>query len=97
MYVDPIKRQTFNYVNQIPCENSPQNVILLGLFTDHYYDLTPQLIVKNPLFFEPTHIKTANSPNTCSAQDAGLFPKKNSNTFWNRVLFTKRSDNTFPL
>ena len=29
MYVDPITRQSFEYANQIPCENNPQNVISL--------------------------------------------------------------------
>ena len=34
MYVDPITRQTFEYANQIPCENNPQNVISLDPDTD---------------------------------------------------------------
>ena len=37
MYVDPITRQTFEYANQIPCENNPQNVISLDPDTDQYY------------------------------------------------------------
>ena len=50
-YVDPITRQTFEYANQIPCENNPQNVISLDPDTDQYYVLTPQPIKKIPLFF----------------------------------------------
>ena len=34
IYVDPITRQTFEYANQIPCENNPQNVISLDPDTD---------------------------------------------------------------
>ena len=35
-------RQTFEYANQIPCENNPQNVISLDPDTDQFYVLTPQ-------------------------------------------------------
>ena len=55
MYVDPSTRQTFEYANQIPCENNPQNVISLDPDTDQYYVLIPQPIKKDPLLlFEPT-------------------------------------------
>ena len=98
MYVDPITRQTFEYANQIPCENNPQNVISLDPDTDQYYVLTPQPIKKDPpLFFEPTQIQTAISPNTFTAQDAGIYSQKELKHFWNRVLFTKHSDNTLQL
>ena len=40
MYVDAITRPTFEYANQIPCENNPQNVISLDPDTD--YVSTPQ-------------------------------------------------------
>ena len=50
MYVDPITRQTFEYANQIPCENIPQNVISLNPDTD--------------IMFEPTQVQTAISHNT---------------------------------
>ena len=57
MYVDPIARQTFEYENQIPCENNPQNVISLDQDTDQYYFLTPQPNEKDtPLLFEPTQV-----------------------------------------
>ena len=85
MYVDPITRQTFEYAKQIPCENNPQNVVSLDPDTDQYYVLTPQPIKKDPLLlFEPTQVQTAISPNTFTAQDAGIFSqkdKKNSNIF----------------
>ena len=42
VYVDPITRQTFNYANQIPCENNPQSVIALDPDTDQFYVSTPQ-------------------------------------------------------
>ena len=77
MYVDPITRQTFEYANQIPCENNPQNVISLDPDTDQYYVLTPQPIKKDPpLLFEPTQIQTAISPNTFTAQEAGIYSQK---------------------
>ena len=98
MYVDPITRQTFEYANQIPCENNPQNVISLDPDPDQYYVLTPQPIKKDPpLLFEPTQIQTAISPNTFTAQDAGIYSQKELKHFWNRVLFTKHSDNTLQL
>ena len=95
MHVDPITRQTLNYANQIPCENNPQNLIALDPDTDQYYVLTPQPNEKDPpLLFEPTQIQTAFSPNTFTAQDAGIFFREELKHFWNRVLFTKHSDNT---
>ena len=98
MYVDPITRQTFEYANQIPCENNPQNVISLDPDTDQYYVLTPQPIKKDPsLLFEPTQIQIATSPNTFTAQDAGIYSQKELKHICNRVLFTKHSDNTLQL
>ena len=98
MYGDPITRQTFEHANQIPCENSPQNVISLDPDTDQYYVLTPQPIKKDPpLPFEPTQVPTAISPNTFTAQDAGIYSQKELKHLWNRVLFTKHSDNTLQL
>ena len=34
MYVDPMTSQTFEYANQIPCENNPQNVSALDTDRD---------------------------------------------------------------
>ena len=82
MYVDPITRQAFEYANQIPCENNPQNVISLDPDADQYYVLTPQPIKKDPpLLFEPTQIQTSTSPNTFTAQDAGIYSQKEKKTF----------------
>ena len=70
------------------CENNPQIVISLDPVTDQYYVLTPQPIKKDPLLrFEPTQVQTAISPDTFTAQDAGIYSQKEP--FWNRVLFTK--------
>ena len=66
MYVDPITHQTFEYANQIQCENNPQNVIALDC--DQYYVLTPQLdknILPNSfilLKFKPLLALTPNCP-----------------------------------
>ena len=37
MCVNPITRQTFEYANQIPCHNNPQNVLALDPDTFQYY------------------------------------------------------------
>ena len=58
MYVDPITCQIFEYANQIPCENNPQNVIALDLDTDQYFVPTPQPFKKDTLLlFEPTQVQ----------------------------------------
>ena len=51
MYVGPITRQTFEYTNETPCENNPQNVISLDPDTDQYYVLTTQPLKKTPVTF----------------------------------------------
>ena len=81
MYVDPITPQTFEDANQIPCENSPQHIIAPDPDTDQNWQiLIPQLIRKDPpLLFGPTQVQTADSPNTASAQDAGVYYQNNSN------------------
>ena len=61
----------------IKCENTPQNVIALDPDTDQYYVLTPQPIEKDPhQFFELTQTQTAFSPNTITAEDAGIYSQK---------------------
>ena len=93
----PITRETFEYANQIPCENKPQNVISFDPDTDQYYVLPSPLFKKDPpLLFEPTQVQTI-SPYTFTAQDAGIYSQKELKHFWNRVLFTKHSDNTLQL
>ena len=97
MYVYPITRQTFEYANRIPCENNPQNVISLDADTDQYYVLTSQPIKKTLLYslnllkYKPL---LAQTPSLLKMLVFTL--KKNSN-IWNRVLFTKHSDNTLQL
>ena len=98
MYIDPITRQTFEYANQIPCENNRQNVISLDPETDQKYVSTRQPPKRHPpVHFEPTRVQTAISPNTFTAKDAGNFSQKKLKLSWNRVLFTKQSDKTFQL
>ena len=87
MYVDRITCQTFNYANDISCENNPQNIVALDPVTGQIYVLTTQPINKDPpVLFDPTQIQTAISPNTFTAQDAGRYFKKNSNTFGSEFL-----------
>ena len=100
MYVDPLTRQTFNYATPIDSGNNPQNIIELDPDSDDedFYVLTPEPLEREaPQMFEPTQIKTTVTPNTFSAQDAGIFSNAELDQFWNRVLFAKHSDITLPL
>ena len=100
MYVHPITRQTFNYATPIQCDNNPQNIIELDPDSDNtdFYILTPEPIKKEPpQMFKPTQIKTTISPNTFTAQDAGIYSNADLNQFWNRVVFAKHSDTTLQL
>ena len=47
--------------------------------------------------FKPTQIKTTITPNTFTAQDAGIHSNAELDQFWNRVLFAKHSDTTLQL
>ena len=47
--------------------------------------------------FKPTQIKTTITPNTFTAQDAGIYSNAELENFWNRVLFAKHSDTTLQL
>ena len=49
------------------------------------------------MLFEPHQIQTAIRPNTCTAQNAGIYSKQDLEHFWDRVLFAKHSDNTLQL
>ena len=81
-----------------PAKIIPENVISLDPDTDQYYVLTPQPVKKDPpLLFEPIQVQNAISPNTFTAQDAGIYSQKELEHFWNRVNFTKHSDNTLQL
>ena len=42
-----------------------------------------------PQMFKPTQIKTTITPNTFTAQDAGIFSNADLDQFLNRLLFTK--------
>ena len=100
MYVDPITRQTFNYATPIECGNNPQNNIELDPDTndEDFYVLTPDpLKSEAPQMFKPTQIKTTITPNTFTAQDAGIDSNAELDQFWNRVVFVKGSDTTLQL
>ena len=100
MYVDPITRQTFNYATPIECGNNPQNLIELDPDADDgdFYVLTPDpLKWEPPQMFKPTQTKTIKTPNTFTAQDAGIYSNAELDQFWNRVLFAKHSDTTLQL
>ena len=47
--------------------------------------------------FKPTQIKTTITPNTFTAQDAGIYSNAELDQFWNRVIFAKHSDTTLQL
>ena len=97
MYVNPKPRQTFNHATPIKCGNNPQNVIELDPDIDDgdFYVLTPDPLKKEaPQMFKPTQIKTAKTPNTFTAQDAGI---AELDQFWSRVLFAKYSDTSLQL
>ena len=100
MYVDPITRQTFNYATSIECGNNPQSIIELDPDSNDgdFYVLTPEPLKREaPQMFKPTQIKTTITPNTFTAQDAGIYSNAELDQFWNRVLFAKHSDTTLQL
>ena len=47
--------------------------------------------------FKPTQNKSTITPNTFTAQDAGIYSNAELDQFWNRVLFAKHSDTTLHL
>ena len=60
--------------------------------------LTPEPLKReSPQMFKPTQIKTTITPNTFTAQDAGIYSNAELDQFWNRVLFAKHSDTTLQL
>ena len=100
MYVDPITRQTFNYVTPIECGNNSQNIIELDPDSDDedFYLLIPEPLKREaPQMFKPTQVKTTITPNTFTAQDAGIYSNAELDQFWNRVLVAKHSDTTLQL
>ena len=100
MYVDPIKRQAYDYATPIPCDNNSRNIIELDPDTDNqdFYILRREPIKrKPPLMFTPNLIKTTIRPNTFTAQDAGIYSNAELDQFWNRFFFSKPSDTTLQL
>ena len=100
MYVDPITIQTFDYATPIACDNNPRIIIEIDPDSDDqdFYILRPESIKrKPPLMFTPSQIKTTRRPNTCTAQDAGIYSNAELDQFWNRILFSKHSDTTLQL
>ena len=100
LYVDPITRQTFNYATPIECGNNPQNIIELDPDRDDgdFHVLTPDPLKREaPQKFRPTQVKTKITPNTFTAQDAGIYSNAKLDQFWNRVLLAKHSDTTLHL
>ena len=94
-YVDPITRQTYDFATPIPCDNNPRNFIALDPDADEYYLLTPRPIKQAPSqLFRPKQIRTSISPNTYTAQHAGIYSPAELKDFWSRVLFAKHSDTT---
>ena len=60
--------------------------------------LTPEPLKREaPQMFKPTQIKTTITPNTFTAQDAGIYSNAELDQFWNRVFFAKHSDTTLQL
>ena len=60
--------------------------------------LTPDPLKREaPQMFKPSQIKTTITPNTYTAQDAGIYTNAELHQFWNRVLFAKHSDTTLQL
>ena len=100
MYVDPITRQTYDYVTPITCDKNPRNIIELDPDSDDqdFYILGPELIKREPpLMFTPSQIKTTIRPNNFTAQDAGIDSNAEFDQFWNRILLSKHSDSTLQL
>ena len=100
LYVDLITRQTFNYPTPIECGNIPQNIAELDPDTDDgdFYVLTTDPLKREaPQMFKSTQIMTTITPNTFTAQDAGIYSNAELDQFRNRVLFAKHSDTTLQL
>ena len=100
LYVDSIKRQTFNYATPIECGKNPQNIFELDPDTGDgdFFVLTPDPLKKEaPQMFKLTQFKTTITPNTFTAQDAGIYSNAEIDQVWNRVLFAKHSDTILQL
>ena len=97
-YIDSKTGQIFNYATPMSCDNNPQNVIALDPDTDKQYVLTPKPVLRaEGMFFETKQSQCAISPNTFTAQKAGIYSNAEITNSWNSVFFTKNSDNTLRL
>ena len=100
MYVDPITRQTYDYVTPITCDNNPRNFIELDPDSDdqNFYTLGPEPNKRKlPLMFTPSQFKTTIRPNNFTAQDAGIYSNAELYQFCNRFLYSKQSDSTLQI
>ena len=100
MYVDPIKRQTYDYATPVACINIQRNIFQLYPNSDDQdvYILGPEPIKrKPPLMFTPSQMKTTIRPITFTAQDPGIYSNAELDQFWNRILFLKYSESTLQL
>ena len=100
MYLDPITRQTFNYATPTECGSNPKKIIELDPDADDgdFFVITPDQLKWEPQqMFKPTQIKTTITPNTFTAQDAGIHSNAQLDHCWKRVFFAKHSDITFQL
>ena len=89
------EKTNFSFATLISCDNNPQNVTALELDTDEHFLLTLKPVFRaSPRLFEPKQVQTPISPNTFTAQEPGIESNVELKTFWNRVSFTKHSDNT---
>ena len=74
MSSDPPRRQNFDFVTLISCDNSPQNALALGPDHDRSYVLTPKIVLRaNPTLSELEQIPSEKSPSTFTVQEAGIF------------------------
>ena len=78
----------------------PTKIIEIDPNTDDgdFFVLTPDPLKREaPQMFKPTQIKTKITPDTFTAQDAGIYSNAELDQFWNKVIFAKHSDTTLQL
>ena len=73
MYIDPFTRRKFNCATPTSCKIIPQNAMPLDPDNDVHFVLTNKTVLRATLTaFEPTQLQSALSPNTFTAQEAGM-------------------------
>ena len=98
MYIDPIARKTFDYATPKSCNNRPQNVIAIDTDNEKQFVLTPKHELRaTSVLFEPKQFKSAICTKTFTAQETGVYSNAELTNFWNRVSFTKHTDNKLKL